>query len=120
MIHPSKILSIHPYFKAQPGKLSEAKALLGKFIEKVGSESANLYYDFTISGDIIFCREAYVGAEGLLAHLDNVGPVLAEFLKLVEVVRVEVHGSPQDLAKLKGPLASLNPQWFEFAQGVVR
>jgi hypothetical protein len=64
------------------------------------------------------CCEAYVGAEGLLRHLDNVGPVLSEFLKLAEVVRVEVHGAVAELAKLKGPLKSLNPEWFEFYAGV--
>jgi quinol monooxygenase YgiN len=120
MIHPSKVVSIHPYFKAKPGKLAEAKSALAQFVATTSQESANLYYDFTLNGDMIFCREAYIGAEGLLQHLKNVGPVLAEFLKLVEVIRVEVHGSAEDLAKLKGPLADLKPEWFAFECGVVR
>jgi quinol monooxygenase YgiN len=120
MAHPSQIVSIHPYFKVKPGKLVEAKAALADFIRQTANEPANLYYDFTIKEDVIFCREAYVGAEGLLRHLDNVGPILENFLKLVDVLRVEIHGSAQELAKLKEPLAKLSPQWFEFVCGVSR
>ena len=56
----------------------------------------------------------------LLQHLPSVplAPVLTEFLKLAHVLRVEVHGPPEELTKLKEPLAPLNPQWFEFYAGV--
>jgi quinol monooxygenase YgiN len=118
MIHPSKVVTIHPYFKVKAGKWAEAKAVLPEFVAKTSNEKGNLYYDFTISGDVIFCREAYVGAEGLLAHVQNIGAILTEFLKLVDIVRVEVHGSAEELAKLKAPLADLKPQWFEFECGV--
>jgi len=120
MIHPSKVVSIHPYFKVKPGKLPEARAALAQFVAKTSTETGNLYYDFTLNGDIIFCREAYVGAEGLFRHLENVGAVLSEFLKIVDVIRVEVHGSAEDLAKLKEPLAGLKPEWFLFECGVAR
>jgi hypothetical protein len=120
MIHPSKVLSIHPYFKVKPGNLPAAKAALAQFIAGTASEPGNLYYDFTLNGDVIFCREAYLGAQGLLQHLENVGAPLAEFLKLVDIIRVEVHGSAEELAKLKEPLAGLKPEWFVFECGVVR
>lgn len=68
----------------------------------------------------MFCREAYLEAEGLLKHLENVGPVLGEFLKIADVLRVEVHGANPSLAKLKGPLGNLNPEWFVFECGVVK
>lgn len=118
-MHPSQVLSIHPYFKIKPGKLAEVRLLLDQFIARTAAESGNLYYDFTLQGDLLFCREAYAGAEGLLRHIENVGPVLAEMLKLVDIVRVEVHGSAGDLSKLKEPLAGLKPEWFEFQCGVV-
>jgi hypothetical protein len=60
----------------------------------------------------MFCREAYESAEGLLAHLDNVGALLAEMLKMADLTRVEVHGPAAELEKLKAPLAHLNPKWF--------
>jgi quinol monooxygenase YgiN len=120
MIHPSQVVSIHPYFKVKPGNLDAVKALLEKFIASTSAEEANLYYHFTLNEDLLFCREAYVGAEGLLKHLDNVGSHLQEILKLADVVRVEVHGSAPELEKLKGPLAALNPAWFVFQSGVNR
>jgi hypothetical protein len=120
MIHPSKVVSIHPYFKVKPGKLEQAEAFLPQFIEKTAREKANLYYDFTTSGDAIFCREAYVGAQGSLDHVEHLGTVFGESLKIVDVLRVEVHGTRDELAKLKGPLSNLKPQWFEFACGVAR
>jgi hypothetical protein len=100
--------------------MPEAKAFLAQMVSKTSTESANLYYDFTLSGDVIFCREAYVEAEGLLRHLDNVGPILSEFLKIADVLRVELHASAQDLAKLKEALTALKPECFEFYAGVAR
>lgn len=120
MVHPSKIVSIHPYFKVKPGNLAKAKSVLPEFLARTSNEAANLFYDFTINGDVIFCREAYVGAEGLLLHLENVKALLLEFLKCVDVLRIEVHGSAEELAKLKGPMTALNPEWFQFECGVTK
>ena len=53
------------------------------------------------NGDELFCREAYKNAEGLLTHLDNVGALLAEALKIADVTRIEVHGPATELEKLK-------------------
>lgn len=120
MIHPSKVVSIHPYFKVKPGKMAEAKAVLARFVDQASSETTNLYYDFTINGDVIFCREAYVGADGLLDHVANVGLILAEFLQIVDVLRLEVHGSAAELEKLRGPLSDLKPEFYVFECGVSR
>ncbi|HMJ05495.1 MAG TPA: hypothetical protein VK474_04495, partial [Chthoniobacterales bacterium] len=69
-------------------------------------------YDFTVNGDEVFCREGYEGAEALLTHLENVGSLLAEALKIASLSRLEVHGPAAELDKLRGPLAHLQPQWF--------
>ncbi len=108
----SNFVSIHPYFKVQAGKLDAFKAALPAFIEKTKSEDKNLFYEFSINGDEVFCREGYVGAEGALAHLENVGALLAEAFKIADLVRLEIHGPAEELAKLKGPLAHLKPAWF--------
>jgi hypothetical protein len=63
----------------------------------------------------IFCREGYNNAEGVLAHLDNVGALLAEMLTMADLTRVEVHGPATELEKLKKPLAHLNSAWFAIA-----
>ena len=112
MIPLSNFVSLHPYFKVHPGKLEVFKASLPSFVEKTASEEKNLFYGFTINGDEVFCREGYTDAEGVLAHLDNVGALLAEALKIADLIRVELHGPAKELDKLRGPLAHLNPAWF--------
>lgn len=108
----SRFVSLHPYFKIHPGKVEEMKALLPKFVAQTATEKGNLFYDFTINGDELFCREAYENAEGLLAHLDGVGALLAEAFKLADLTRLEVHGPAEELEKLRGPMAEMNPAWF--------
>ena len=109
----SNFVSLHPYFKAHPGKLEAIKAALPAFVDKTKAEQKNLFYEFSVNGDEVFCREGYADAEGLLAHLDSVGAMLAEALKIADLVRLEVHGPASELEKLKRPLAHLNPAWFE-------
>jgi quinol monooxygenase YgiN len=108
----SNFVSLHPYFNVYPGKLEAFKTALPAFVEKTATEEKNLFYGFTINGDEIFCREGYTDAEGVLAHLDNIGALLAEALKIADLIRVELHGPAKELDKLKGPLAHLNPAWF--------
>lgn len=109
----SKFVSLHPYFKVRPGKIEEVKKSLPRFVETTSTEKGNLFYAFSMNGDELFCREAYENAEGLLAHLDNVGALLAETLKIADLTRVEVHGPAAELDKLRQPLAHLNPVFFE-------
>jgi quinol monooxygenase YgiN len=108
----SNFVSLHPYFKVHPGKLEAVKAGFPAFVEKTATEKENLFYAFTSNGEEMFCREAYQSAEGLLAHLDNIGALLAEMLKVADLTRVEVHGPVAELEKLKVPLAHLSPKWF--------
>lgn len=105
-------VSIHPYFKIHAGQIDAAKALLPAFVEKTRSEEKVLYYGFTMNGDEVFCREAYVDAQGALGHLGNVGELLAEFLKIADLKRLEIHGPAEQIAALREPLAHLKPAWF--------
>src|SRR5260221_9949930 len=111
-------VSIHPYFKIHPGKLDAAKALLPAFVQATGSEDKCLYYEFTRSGDVLFCREGYAGAEGALAHLANVDALLKDLLKICDLARLEIHGPAAELDKLKGPLAAYDPTWFVYECGL--
>jgi quinol monooxygenase YgiN len=120
MSQSTNVVSIHPYFKVHPGKLEEFKAALPAFVAKTAAEKKNLYYDFTIDGDVVFCREAYDGAEALLEHLESVGALVAEALKISDVIRLEIHGPAAELEKLKGPLANMKPAWFTYVCGVKR
>src|SRR6266478_9117993 len=99
----SNFVSLHPYFKVHPGKIESFKAGFAAFVEKTAKEEKNLFYEFTVNGDEVFCREGYADAERLLAHLENVGALLAEALKIADLTRVEVHSPVAELEKLKEP-----------------
>jgi quinol monooxygenase YgiN len=117
---PSQVVSIHPYFKVKPGRLAEARAFLARFVALVEKEPANLYYDFTLRDDVVFCREAYVGAQGLLDHSAGVATALGEFLQIADLIRLEIHGSAAELEKLRPAFGPMNPEWFVFECGVSR
>ena len=108
----SDFVSLHPYFKVPPDKLQMLKEVLPEFVAKTREETQNLFYEFSINGDEVFCREGYVNAEALLLHLGNVAEMLEAAMKMAELIRIEVHGPAAELEKLKGPLAHLNPAWF--------
>ena len=112
--------SIVPYFKVAAGQLEKFKALCEQFVAKTGGESKCLYYGFSFLGDLAHCREAYADAAGLLAHLENVGDLLRQALAISELTRLEIHGPEMELAKLRGPLAGLNPQFFVLEYGFRR
>jgi len=112
--------TIVPYFKISSGKTQEVKALCEQFIEKAKNEPGCLYYGFSFDGDQMHCREGYRDAEGALAHVQNIGPLLQELLKIAEFVRLEVHGPEAELAKLRGPFADFRPQYFILEYGFRR
>ena len=120
MNYPANVVSIHPYFKVHAGQLAAFKASFPAFIEKTRSEEKNLFYEFTVNGDEVFCREAYVGAAGALAHLASVGAMLAEACKIADLTRLEIHGPAAELDQMRGPLAQFNPVWFTLEAGLRR
>jgi hypothetical protein len=120
MPSPAPTVSLHPYFKVHSGHLNEARALLREFVAKTSGEAGMLCYEFTISGEVVFCRESYLNADAVLAHLANVGPLLDRMLGLAELVRLEIHGPADELEKLRARLSALNPTWFTYECGVTR
>ena len=117
MATQDKCCSIVPYFKVHDGQLAAFQALCERFVEKTSDESGCLYYGFSFNGDEVHCREAYADADGLLAHLENVGTLIGEALEIAELARLEVHGPEEELQKLRQPLAELNPQFFTLEYG---
>ncbi|MCP4288443.1 MAG: hypothetical protein GY792_29135 [Gammaproteobacteria bacterium] len=112
--------TIVPYFKVNEGRLDEFKMLCEEFVRKTETESRCLYYGFSFNGCEAHCREGYKDAEGLLAHLDNVGSLLEEALKIAVIDRLEVHGPEGELEKLRNSLSELNPQYFVLEYGFRR
>ncbi len=111
-------VSIHPTFRAHAGRVEEIHQLLEKFVAATQSEPLCLFYEFSLNNDIIFCREGYLGAVGVLAHLENVGELLGEMLKMTDLVRLEFHGPAAELDQLRGPLAHLNADYFVLKCGI--
>jgi hypothetical protein len=117
MATQDKCCTIVPYFNVPSENLQAFKKLSEAFVEKSATEAKCLFYGFSFNGNQAHCREGYADAEGALAHLENVGALLQEALKLAEITRLEVHGPEEELAKLRGPLASLSPQFFTLEFG---
>ncbi|PAW64311.1 MAG: hypothetical protein B9S36_02725 [Verrucomicrobiia bacterium Tous-C2TDCM] len=115
---PRTTVSIHPYFQPHEGKLAEFIAGMPAFIERTRSEEAVLFYDFTVGSGIVFCREAYVGGEGALAHLQNVGDLLEKALQIADLIRLEVHGAAAELDKMREALKDLPVSWFALETGL--
>ncbi len=115
-----KCCTIVPYFKVSPDNLEAFKGLCEQFVEKTGEETKCLYYGFSFDGNQVHCREGYKDADGLLNHLENVGSLLEEALKIAEITRLEIHGPEEELAKLRGPLSKLGPQYFTLEYGFRR
>ncbi len=115
-----KCCTIVPYFKVHEGKVDAFRALCEKCVDVTTKESKCLWYGFSTDGNEWHCREGYEDADGLLAHLENVNMLLQEVLKIADLTRLEVHGPEEELAKLRGPLASFKPQFFTLQMGFRR
>lgn len=109
--------TIVPYFKVHEGKMDEFKAGCGALIDKTRQEPGSLYYGYSFNGDTAHCREGYTDGAALLAHLENIGPLLQEALKIADITRLEVHGPESELAKLREPLANLKPEFYVLEYG---
>lgn len=120
MTTQDRCCTIAPYFRIHDGRLASFKDLCERFVEKTMQEPKCLYYGFSFHDDQVHCREGYADAEGLLAHLQNVGPLLEEALTMADIVRLEIHGPEPELAKLREPLGELNPEYFSLEFGFRR
>jgi quinol monooxygenase YgiN len=110
-------VSLCPYFEVQDGKLDAFKANFDTFIGLASNEEKCMFYAWSVNGNIVHCREGYADAEGLLDHLQNVDAPLKEALAMAKLARLEVHGPESELAKLREPLAGLNPDFFVLERG---
>jgi len=120
MLKRDACCTLVPYFQVNEGQLDAFKALGPQFVARTRNEAGCIHYAFSYNGSVAHCREGYDDAASVLAHLDNVGALLQEALKIAQITRLEVHGPAAELDKLRAPLAGLNPQWFELDEGIRR
>jgi hypothetical protein len=114
-----KCVTVQPYFLVKEGEMDNVKTYLEKFVEMTKSEKDCLYYGFSICGGKIHCREGYADGDGALAHINNIGGLLQEVLQsgIMELTDLQIHGPEEELAKLRQPLADLNPNYWVLEYG---
>ncbi len=110
-------ITIAPYFRVNDGRLTEFKSLCERFVAASHTEPGCHYYGFAFHGDLAFCREGYRNADAALAHLEHVGAMIGEALTMSTLERLEVVGPETELAKLRGPMAAMNPVFFALEYG---
>ena len=120
MTTQDRCCTLVPYFEVSEGKIEAFEQLCQQFVEQTKHEPKCLHYGFSFDGNQVHCREGYQDAEGLLAHLENVGSLLEEALKISSLIRLEVHAPEAELAKLREPLSNLKPQFFTLKYGFRR
>ena len=109
-----------PYFEVNEGQLAAFKALGPQFVARTRTEAGCIHYAFSYDGSTAHCREGYDDAAAVLAHLENVGALLGEALKIAKLVKLEVHAPAAEIEKLRGPLAGLKPAFFTLDEGIRR
>lgn len=119
MATDDRCVSIQPYFVIQEGETEIVRSYVERFVALAKSEPDCLYYGFSFCGNKMYCREAYANADGALAHLASVGPLLTELLDSgkATLADFQIHGPEQELAKLREPLADLNPTYWVLEYG---
>ncbi len=120
MATQDRCCTIAPYFKVHPGQMEAFRRIAERFVDKTATEPKCLYYGWSFHGDDVHCREGYADAAGLLAHVENVGPLIEEATQVADVARFEIHGPETELAKLREPLKALNPTFFTLEYGFRR
>lgn len=120
MATDDKCCTIVPYIQVQPGKLDQFKDYCRQMVEKTSRETGVLFYGYSFDDHLCFGREGYNGAEAVLAHVENVSPLFNEAMELAELVRLELHGPAEELAKLKEPLADIGFEYFTLEYGFSR
>ena len=112
--------TIAPYFRLSDENLPKFKEMCQQFVDLTDNETKVQYYGFSFHGNEAHCREGYEDAEGLLAHLDNVGELLGKALEIADLIRLEVHGPAEELEKLREPLADLDVTFYTLEYGFRR
>ena len=120
MTRTDECCSLAPYFNIHEGQLDAFKKICAAFVEKASTEPKCKFYGFTFNGNEAHCREGYEDAEAVLFHLENVGALLKEVLKISDITHLEIHGPESQLALLREPFAALNPKFFSSEVGFRR
>jgi quinol monooxygenase YgiN len=116
-----KKIQVSAKIAIQAGKQEDFKNVARKFLgavnEKEKGKGGILQYDWFLSADGTTCsvRETYADSNAVLAHLANVGSIVAE-LAAVSTFEFEVFGTPSD--ELKAATKDLPIKAYSYFQGL--
>lgn len=82
----------------KPGRLEEFKRAAQALFERTQSEPGCLRYDYFISDDGTrnINIEVFEGADGFVAHMDNVRDLVPALNDAADIVRIDVVGDDSD------------------------
>ena len=109
-------VTVLPEITVPQGCMTEFEAVMEKFCSaaKTGTTEC-LYYGFARSGDKVWCREGYTGAQGVMEHLTEVKEAHEEGLQIVGEAGLKVHiiGPASELEKLRPTLSPMGAIFWE-------
>jgi len=107
-------------FTITPGKNDAFKSLARQLIDGTSKEPGALGYQWYFNSDEnkYHLVELYKDSGAILAHLNNVGPVLQKLLETSKVTRFEVFGNVN--AEVEKILASFGTKFFKYWDGFLR
>merc|ERR1712054_15407 len=110
------LLTIQPTFSVTDWALAEP--IMAEFVERTKTETGCIYYGWSRCDNKLFCREAYVDAAGVLAHLDNVGALVGKLLEAAATLDgIELHGPSEELDKCKGVMDAFGTTYWTVDSG---
>lgn len=116
----SHTVSVRSVYQIKPEQKEAAIATAKCFQQRLKEDRAsitekkevgNLYYDWALNPDEtrLICREGYVDASAVEAHLAHVGDLFLPFLNTVDLAEAEVIGPQSQVEILKrGPMQGWN------------
>jgi len=114
---PQSLVTIQPTFCIKDW--AAAAPIMEDFTARTASETGCVYYGWTKREGKLFCREAYVDAAGIAAHLENVGPCIGMLLdeKVATLDSIQLHGPAQELEKMKAGMDALGTTYWPIHSG---
>ena len=109
-------VTVLPEITVPQGRMTEFKSVMEKFCSAAKNGTTGcLYYGFAVAGDMVWCREGYTGAEGVLEHLTEVKQPHEEGLLILGEAGLKVHiiGPASELEKLRPAMAPMGAIFWE-------
>ncbi len=111
-------LKVIARFKIHDGKLEEFKNWASTCKEAVQQKDpGTLEYDWYFNNSQTECvvRETYSDSNAVMAHMGNLGELLAQGTELADL-SLEIYGDPSE--ELSNAAAGLNPAVYSYFQGL--